>query len=147
MDILMKYAKKKTVFILSTVLSGIVTLLYLISKFGPTTSSNVNINDINELAGTIGSMVTIIQIIFYLFIILAIVTAILSGVYFFKKNKQEYVMLGEFIVSCINSILLLLSMSGINAICKILRVAISGDYSSLMTMNSARLLSSVTSEP
>lgn len=36
-------------------------------------------------------------------------------------------------------------MSGINAICKILRVAISGDYSSLMTMNSARLLSSVTS--
>lgn len=48
MDILMKYAKKKTVFILSTVLSGIVTLLYLISKFGPTTSSNVNINDINE---------------------------------------------------------------------------------------------------
>ena len=125
MDILMKYAKKKTVFILSTVLSGIVTLLYLISKFGPTTSSNVNINDINELAGTIGSMVTIIQIIFYLFIILAIVTAILSGVYFFKKNKQEYVMLGEFIVSCINSILLLLSMSGINAICKILRVAIS----------------------
>lgn len=101
MDILMKYAKKKTVFILSTVLSGIVTLLYLISKFGPTTSSNVNINDINELAGTIGSMVTIIQIIFYLFIILAIVTAILSGVYFFKKNKQEYVMLGEFIVSCI----------------------------------------------
>ena len=145
MDILMKYAKKKTVFILSTVLSGIVTLLYLISKFGPTTSSNVNINDINELAGTIGSMVTIIQIIFYLFIILAIVTAILSGVYFFKKNKQEYVMLGEFIVSCINSILLLLSMSGINAICKILRVAISGDYSSLMTMNSARLLSSVTS--
>lgn len=104
MDILMKYAKKKTVFILSTVLSGIVTLLYLISKFGPTTSSNVNINDINELAGTIGSMVTIIQIIFYLFIILAIVTAILSGVYFFKKNKQEYVMLGEFIVSCINSI-------------------------------------------
>ena len=98
MDILMKYAKKKTVFILSTVLSGIVTLLYLISKFGPTTSSNVNINDINELAGTIGSMVTIIQIIFYLFIILAIVTAILSGVYFFKKNKQEYVMLGEFIV-------------------------------------------------
>lgn len=137
MDILMKYAKKKTVFILSTVLSGIVTLLYLISKFGPTTSSNVNINDINELAGTIGSMVTIIQIIFYLFIILAIVTAILSGVYFFKKNKQEYVMLGEFIVSCINSILLLLSMSGINAICKILRVAISGDYSSLMTMDSA----------
>ena len=145
MDILMKYAKKKTVFILSTVLSGIVTLLYLISKFGPTTSSNVNINDINELAGTIGSMVTIIQIIFYLFIILAIVTAILSGVYFFKKNKQEYVMLGEFIVSCINSILLLLSMSGINVICKILRVAISGDYSSLMTMDSARLLSSVTS--
>ena len=117
MDILMKYAKKKTVFILSTVLSGIVTLLYLISKFGPTTSSNVNINDINELAGTIGSMVTIIQIIFYLFIILAIVTAILSGVYFFKKNKQEYVMLGEFIVSCIKSILLLLSISGINAIC------------------------------
>lgn len=36
MDILMKYAKKKTVFILSTVLSGIVTLLYLISKFGST---------------------------------------------------------------------------------------------------------------
>ena len=126
MDILMKYAKKKTVFILSTVLSGIVTLLYLISKFGPTTSSNVNINDINELAGTIGSMVTIIQIIFYLFIILAIVTAILSGVYFFKKNKQEYVMLGEFIVSCINSILLQLSMSGINAIFKILIVSISG---------------------
>ena len=47
MDILMKYAKKKTVFILSTVLSGIVTLLYLISKFGPTTSSNVNINGYN----------------------------------------------------------------------------------------------------
>ena len=137
MDILMKYAKKKTVFILSTVLSGIVTLLYLISKFGPTTSSNVNINDINELAGTIGSMVTIIQIIFYLFIILAIVTAILSGVYFFKKNKQEYVMLGEFIVSCINSILLLLSMSGINVICKILRVAISGDYSCLLYTSDA----------
>ena len=123
MDILMKYAKKKLFLFYRQFLSGIVTLLYLISKFGPTTSSNVNINDINELAGTIGSMVTIIQIIFYLFIILAIVTAILSGVYFFKKNKQEYVMLGEFIVSCINSILLLLSMSGINAICKILRVA------------------------
>ena len=62
--------KRKLFLFYSTVLSGIVTLLYLISKFGPTTSSNVNINDINELAGTIGSMVTIIQIIFYLFIIL-----------------------------------------------------------------------------
>ena len=30
MDILMKYAKKKTVFILSTVLSGIVTKLYFL---------------------------------------------------------------------------------------------------------------------
>lgn len=146
MDILMKYAKKKTVFILSTVLSGIVTILYLISKFGSvSTSSNTSINDLDSIANMIGSMITVVQIVFYAFVILAIATAILSGVYFFKKNKQEYVMLGEFIASCINSALLLLSISGVNAICRVVRVAISGDYSSLMSLDSVNMLSSITS--
>ena len=147
MNNLMKYAKKETVFILSTIFSGIVTVLYLFSKFvtPSTTSSNLNINDLNTITDMIGSMVSIIQVIFYLFMILTFITAVFSGIYFFKKNKQEYVMLGEFIASSLCTILLLLSASGVNAICKIARVAISGDYSSLMALDYTKMLSSLTS--
>lgn len=145
MDILMKYAKKKTIFILSSILSGIITVLYLISKLNISSSSPASIGNIESLAGTIGSMATIIQLIFYLFIIMAVVTAVLSGVYFFKKNKHEYMILGEFIFSCINSVLLLLSISGVNAICKILRITVSGNYSSLTPMDGISMLSSINS--
>ena len=126
MDILMKYAKENCFYFIDSFV-GIVIIVFNL-KIRSTTSSNVNINDINELAGTIGSMVTIIQIIF-IYLLYCVVTAILNWVYFFKKISRIRDA-REFIVSCINSILLLLSMSGINAICKILRVAISGDYSS-----------------
>lgn len=87
MDILMKYAKKKTIYILSTVFSGIITLLYLISKFGSaSSSSNMDIGDLDSIASTIGSLITAIQVVFYLFLIAAIIIAVLSGVYFFKKE-------------------------------------------------------------
>lgn len=148
MDVLMKYAKKKTIFILSSITSGFITVMCLLSKLGVSASYQTSVNslsDFNEITSLMGSVITIFQIIFYLFIILSLATAILSGIYFFKKNKQEYVILGELVFSTINTILLLLSMSGINAIIKMVKLATTGDYSAFASFDYASMISSITS--
>ena len=54
-------------------------------------------------------------------------------------------MLGEFIASCISSILLLLSMSGVNLVCKAIRAYLNQDISALSGISDASALSSLTS--
>lgn len=144
MDILNKYSKKKTVYLLATVSSGFITVLWLLSKLGIGGGSSSGYDSLDALS-TIGTMITLIQIVFYALLIVAIVTAILSAFYFFKKDKQDYIMLGEFIASCISSILLLLSMSGVNLVCKAIRAYLNQDISALSGISDASALSSLTS--
>lgn len=134
MNILNQYSKKKTIVILSTVLSGIYTLMTLFSKIS---SGNTDLSDYSTLASSLGSMITIIQIVFYVFVVGSLIAAVLSGVYFFTKNKKEYVILGELIGNGVNSLLLLLSIPGFNAACKVIKAYVAGDYSSIFTMSSS----------
>lgn len=87
MDILNKYSKKKTVYLLATVSSGFITVLWLLSKLGIGGGSSSGYDSLDALS-TIGTMITLIQIVFYALLIVAIVTAILSAFYFFKKDKK-----------------------------------------------------------
>ena len=84
MDILNKYSKKKTVYLLATVSSGFITVLWLLSKLGIGSSSS-SYSSIDALS-SIGTIITLFQIVFYVLLIAAIVTAILSAFYFFKKD-------------------------------------------------------------
>lgn len=143
MDILNKYSKKKTVYLLATVSSGFITVLWLLSKLGIGSSSS-SYSSIDALS-SIGTIITLLQIVFYVLLIVAIVTAILSAFYFFKKDKQDYIMLGEFIASCISSVLLLLSMSGVNLVCKAIRAYLSQDFSAVSSISNESAYSALSS--
>lgn len=143
MDILNKYSKKKTVYLLATVSSGFITVLWLLSKLGIGSSSS-SYSSIDALS-SIGTIITLFQIVFYVLLIVAIVTAILSAFYFFKKDKQDYIMLGEFIASCISSVLLLLSMSGVNLVCKAIRAYLSQDFSAVSSISNESAYSALSS--
>ncbi|MFQ6792634.1 hypothetical protein [Thomasclavelia sp.] len=131
MNILDKYSKKKTIYLLATISSGFMTVMWLLDKMGFQAGSSSSLDNLAKL----GSLATLIQVIFYLLMAAAVITAILSAYYFFTKDKQDYIMLGELIGSGISSVLLLLSMSGINFMCKVIRLASSGDYSSLYSLD------------
>ena len=138
MKYLEKLATKKKIVLISTIYSGFVTLCILIGNIKTSGStSNFNLSDTSSLVSLIGSVVTVIQIIFYLYLVLAIIITVLSGYYFFKKNKKEYVILTEFILNAINTLLLLLSLEGFNAAIKVIKMAINGNYSGLFSAYSS----------
>lgn len=145
MNILNKYSKKKTVYLLATVSSGFITVLWLLSKLGIGNSNEFNSYDSINALSAIGTIITLLQVVFYALLIVAIVTAILSAFYFFKKDKQDYIMLGEFIASCISSVLLLLSMSGVNLICKAVRAYLNQDFSAISNISSESAYSALAS--
>lgn len=145
MDILNKYSKKKTIYLLATISSGFVTALWLLSKLGIGSSTDIDAYNSIDVLSSLGTIITLLQIVFYALLIAAIVTAILSAFYFFKKDKQDYIMLGEFIASCINSVLLLLSMSGVNLVCKAVRAYLSQDFSAISSIASESAYSALAS--
>ena len=131
MNIIQKHSTKKKIVTISTIISGIATLIALIDKFGSGSLSNISsISEASSALDSVSSSMLFIVILFYVFLIGSILLAILSGYYFFKKNNKEYVILTEFIGSAINSLLLLLSISGVNAI----KAVSSNDYEALFSL-------------
>lgn len=137
-----KHSKKKTILILSTIFSGIVTFIWLLSKYVfvydidaitmndiMTVLVNSSNAELMAMVTKIMSMIKIVRVIFYSLLVLSIFITILSGIYYFKKNKKESLILGEFIFSSANSVFLLLSMSGINNLYKIVKTVTNGDFS------------------
>lgn len=143
MELLKKYATKKKIFMTAFIYSGIYTVLCLISQLMDSSVSSTDYSSLTGIVATIASMITVIQIIFYIMIVVAIIVAILAGIYFFTKDKKDYVMLGEFIGYIISSALLLFSMSGINAMCKVIRAYTSGDYASYLSMDYTGMMNSI----
>ena len=131
MNIIQKHSTKKKIVTISTIISGIATLIALIDKFGSGSLSYISsISEASSALDSVSSSMSFIVILFYVFLIGSILLAILSGYYFFKKNNKEYVILTEFIGSAINSLLLLLSISGVNAI----KAVSSNDYEALFSI-------------
>lgn len=143
MDLLKKYATKKKIFLTAFIYSGIYTVLCLIGNLMGDSSLSGDISSATAILSTLSTMITVLQIVFYVMLIVAIIVTVLAGVYFFLKDKSDYVMLGEFIGYAISSVLLLLSISGINAICKVVKVVASGDYSSYLSMDYTSMMSSI----
>lgn len=135
MNIIVKHSTKKKIVTFSTIVSGFVTLIALIAKFGSGSLSNISsISEASSALDSVNSSMSFIIILFYVFLIGSILLAILSGYYFFKKNNKEYVILTEFIGSAINSLLLLLSISGVNAIAKAIKAVSSNDYEAVFSL-------------
>lgn len=145
MDILKKYAKKKTIFLAAFIYSSIYAVLCFLGKVmgGSFNTSSSDFSALESMIAALSSLVTIIQILFYVMLVVAIVIAVLAAVYYFKKDKKDYVMLGEFIGYGLAGALLLFSVPGFNAACKVIRIFTSGDYSSLYSMDSANMMSSI----
>lgn len=145
MDILKKYAKKKTIFLAAFIYSSIYAVLCFLTKVmgGSFNTSSSDFSALESMISALSSLVTIIQILFYVMLVVAIVIAVLAAVYYFKKDKKDYVMLGEFIGYGLAGALLLFSVPGFNAACKVIRIFTSGDYSSLYSMDSANMMSSI----
>ena len=135
MEILKKYATKKLIFMSAFIFSGIYTVLYIIGKAMSGSTVSSDISSLTSLMSTISTIITVIQIVFYLSLAVALIGAVLGGVYFFTKDKSDYVMLGEFVGYALSFVLLALSVSGINALVKVVKVMASGDYSSILSMD------------
>lgn len=143
MELLKKYATKKKIFMSAFIYSAVYAAIWLISNLMTSGVSTTDYSSMVSLVSTLASMITVFQIIFYVMLAAAIVIAVLAGVYFFTKDKSDYVMLGEFIGYGISSILLVFSVSGINALCKVIKVYSSGNYSSALTMDYISMVKSV----
>lgn len=143
MEILKKYATKKLIFMSAFIFSGIYTVLYIIGKLMNGSSVSSDISSVTSAMSALSAVITIIQIVFYLSLIVSFIGMILSAVYFFTKDKSDYVMLGELVGYALSSALLAMSVSGINAIVKAIKVMSSGDYSALMTMDYSSMQSAV----
>lgn len=143
MEFLKKHATKKKIFLSALIYSGIYTVLCLISSLMDSSASSTSYDSMESILMTIASMITIVQVIFYAMLVIAVIIAVLAAIYFFKKDKSDYVMLIEFVGYVISSALLLFSMSGINAMCKVIRVYTSGDYSSYLSMDYTSMMSSI----
>lgn len=133
MEILKRYAEKKKIFMSAFILSGIYTVLYILGKL--MNGNDLSLDSSSSAISTLSTMITVIVIIFYVTLIVSVVGMVLAGVYYFVKDKSDFVMLGEFVGYAISSVLLGLSVSGINAAAKVVKAYSSGDYSSLLTMN------------
>lgn len=98
MNFFNKHSKKKTIFILSTIFSGIVTFIWLLSKYTFVYDINaITMNDIMTvlvnssnaelmaMVTKIMSMIKKVRVIFYSLLVLSIFITILSGIYYFKN--------------------------------------------------------------
>lgn len=135
MEILRKYATKKLIFMSAFIFSGIYTVLYVIGKLMDGNTISSDLSSVSSAMSALSAIITIVQIVFYLSLIISFIGMILAAVYFFTKDKSDYVMLGELIGYALSSVLLAMSVSGINAIIKVVKILSSGDYSSIMTMD------------
>lgn len=135
MEILKKYATKKLIFMSAFIFSGIYTVLYIIGKLTNNSTVSADLTSLNSLMSTISTIITVVQIVFYVSLAVALIGTVLGGVYFFTKDKSDYVMLGEFVGYALSFVLLALSVSGINALVKVVKVMASGDYSSILSMD------------
>lgn len=135
MEFLKKYATKKFIFMSAFIFSGIYTVLYIIGKIVDGDALSLDYSSASTAISTLSTLITVIQIVFYLSLVIAVIGLILAGVYYFVKDKTDFVMLGEFVGYAISSVLLGLSVSGINAIIKLAKAVTSGDYSSYLTMD------------
>lgn len=143
MELLKKYATKKKIFMSAFIYSGIYTVLWLIGELMGNSVSSADYSSMTTMLSTIASMITVLQILFYIMLVAAVIIAVLAGVYFFTKDKSDYVMLGEFIGYVISSALLAFSISGVNAICKVVKIYTSGDYTSALSMDYTSMMSSI----
>lgn len=145
MDIIKKYATKKIIFLTGFIYSAIYAGLFLVTKvMGQNFDfSATDMSSLKTLISSLSSIITVIQILFYVMLVVAIVIAILAAVYYFTKDKKDYVILGELIGYGISGALLLFSVSGFNAACKVIKVFTSGDYSSLYSMDYTSMMSSM----
>ena len=91
MDILKKYAKKKTIFLAAFIYSSIYAVLCFLGKVmgGSFNTSSSDFSALESMISALSSLVTIIQILFYVMLVVAIVIAVLAAVYYFKKDKRN----------------------------------------------------------
>lgn len=142
MDLIRKYATKKKIFMSSFIYSGVVTILYFLLKLIGEGAADDLTSSMSSLSA-IASFITIIQIIFYLMIIGAIAITVLAAIYFFTKDKKDYVVLSELVGYGISTVLLAMAIPGMNILFKLVRAATSGDYSSLTSINYTSAMSSL----
>lgn len=132
MNILKKYAKKKFIFMLSMIITGVVTLIACINMLN--SGTEIGLDNYESIFASMGSIATIVQIIFYLFLLSFLILVVLSGFYIFKKDKKEYFILFELVMATIISLFLLLAMPGVNSACKLMRAYASGNMETIFTI-------------